>query len=120
MGKSVIIIGPGPEFAQNSMQHYYKILNTKAKQAVSAAQVCTKEQYLALNGRVLKHLKQLESEGMCTLIEPLQALGEQESFPSVRGNTLLLHDTHHMTSDYSIWLYGRLKPQLMKALGVAE
>ena len=118
MGKSVIIIGPGPEFAQNSMQHYYKILNTKAKHAATVAQVCTREQYLALNGKVIKQLKQLESEGMCTLIEPLQVLGEQESFPSVRGNTLLLHDTNHMTSDYSIWLYGRLKPQILRALNM--
>lgn len=120
MGKKVILIGPGPEFEQNSLQHYYKILNTKGEKAADAAPVYTQEQYMVRNADALKQLRLLESEGLCTLIDPTQSLGDQESFPSMQGNMLLMLDRDHMTSDYSIWLYNRLKPQILKALGIEE
>lgn len=119
-GKHAVIIGPTPEFTgQPALLHFNKIYALRgmsAADAEAAAATCSREQYLELNSYALPLLVQLQEEGLCTLIEPLQTLAPGEVFRSLAGGQLLMTDGNHMSPGQSINLMQKLSDQLLRAL----
>lgn len=116
MGRKVIIMGPVPEIEESTSKHYYKIVNIRNHKPEDVFKGCTREQYDRRNGRVIVCLRELEAEGLCSIIDPLEALGHEDAFPAMKINSQYMHDSHHMTPEFSIWMAERLWPQLREAL----
>ena len=110
MGKSVIVIGPEPEFNMGPIQNYSKTLALRGLGFEAIAPTCSREQLERRNRRVLPILRQLEKEGLFVLLNPLDSLAADEKFRSVEGNTLLMHDRHNMYAPQSIRIIGHFSP----------
>lgn len=117
IGKTPILFGPSPEVERSSLKHYVKIINTRAIKLKDIKQGQTLEEYMARNSSVYQYLDQLESEGLCYVVRPYKALKPGEKFPEFKDKTQFFHDTHHLTSEGSIWLMKRILPQLKEAMG---
>ena len=121
MKKNVIIIGSTPRFDSSTSQlkHYYKIQKIKGKQGsdCTTGQFLTAAQHTARCAHIISDLKQMENEGLCTVIEPLNALSPEENYFSYSKNGVLyMSDSNHMTPSFSIWLVERLWSQILGAL----
>ena len=111
LGKKVVITAPLPRFLHHVPLNYMRI--AQFKEGVDLFSVrCTEEMYTKDCGELVEVMKRLEREGLCTVIYPHDALQPGEEFQYVRDGVLMLYDKIHMTSDGSIWLWSRLKPQL--------
>ena len=111
MGKNVILIAPTPEFKTHPL-HYYKIKKLRNTSWDVINTTCTRDEYLAQFSEVLSYLHQMQSDGLCTIIEPLETL-PSTGFTSIKGNTLYISDTYHMTPTFSIWFVERLWSQIL-------
>lgn len=122
--KKVVIIGPTPEFGNQSvLVHYDKIFALRHKSSAAAeeaAAVCTREQYLEMNRVVLPLLEQLQADGLCTIIDPLAALSEGEVFRTIIGRKMMMADSHHLGVEQSVWLMRRLAKELRAQLQPAS
>lgn len=118
LNKQVILVAPTPEFEMRPLQHYCKVLNLRGRMITHIAPVCTLEQHMQNNSAVLPILRKLEKEGLCSLLDPVEALGDRTEFLAAADNTLLMYDEHHMYAEHSIYLIERLIPQLRQMLGI--
>lgn len=113
MGKDVILIAPTPEFKTHPL-HYYKIKRLRNTPWDVINTTCTREEYLAQASQILSLLHQMQSEGLCSVIEPLNAL-PSTGFTSIKDDTLYMSDTYHMTPVFSIFLTEGLSQHLQIA-----
>lgn len=117
-GKKAIVVGPAPEFpSQAALLHYDKIfLLRKLQGDCSKVATCDAARYMAVNGPVLALLHKMQDEGLCTLLEPLQALAPGEAFLSLKDGRLMMKDNNHMFCSMAIELVQKLLPALRAAL----
>ena len=120
LGKSAVILGPTPEFGpQAALLHYDKIFSLQgitSTEAEQQAATCTKQQYLHTHATALRVLRQMQDEGLCRLIEPLDTLPEGELFRSLQGGVLMMTDANHMSVGMSRLIMQQLRHQLRAAL----
>lgn len=113
--KKVVIIGPTPEFPMHAFLRYYRVRHLQGERN-DRFPICTREAHEKENAHVYGILRKLDADGLCTLIDPLDALEPGEVFQSVRDNMVQMKDNDHMFSGNSIWLMHRLLPRLKEAL----
>ena len=119
INKQVILVAPGPEFDMKPLQHYCKVLNFRGKMVADIAPVCTREQHRENNKVVTPILEKMAKEGLCSILDPQDALEAEYDFRAAADNTLLMYDQHHMYAEHSIYLIERLVPQLRRFLGIS-
>lgn len=120
MGKSVVLVGPGPEFNMRPLQHFCKALRFRGMTLADIAPVCTRESHMDTNRKVMETLRRLEKEKLCTVLDPMDALEEGRDFLAAAENTLLMYDQHRMYAEHSIYLIERLVPQLRNIFGIVS
>ncbi len=119
-GKKVVLFAPTPEFPhQPPLLHFDKAFSLRhisPAEVEKTAAVCDPASYLRINQSILPILYKMRDEGLCVLIEPLQALQPGEVFRAIRGNSMLMIDDNHMDPGLSIPLVEKLRPFLREAL----
>lgn len=118
MGRHIMLIGPMPEYQIDSLEHYGKVLKRRHMRYDDITPVCTMEQFFKIHNKILPVLRQMEEEGLCTLIKPWETMKPGEGFSAVRNNTLQMWDRHHMYCSQAIWMTDLLKPQILRALNM--
>lgn len=116
LGRHAILVGPYPEYEKNNPLHYQRVAVLKEMSLNQVAPTCPPEKYEQKNKRVLPILRQMEQEGLCSLLEPVKMLEPGEHFRASLDDRLFMHDTNHLSPEGSIWMMKRLLPQLKKAL----
>lgn len=116
MGKKAVLIGPEPEFRMKQLTAYYRVRQLRGYDPLACAPYCTLERLREMNAEVYPRLRQMEKEGLCTIVDPAEALKPGERFESLRGNVAQMKDDNHYLSSFSIWLMERVSPQLQRAL----
>ena len=112
MGKRVTLVGPIPEYDQNSPAHYQRAAILRGLGAEAASPTCQPEQYAEQNRAVLPVLQRMEKDGLCTLLCP----PEGTVFHASRGNELLMYDDNHFTAEGAVWFTRLLVPGLKEVL----
>ncbi len=119
-GKKVVLIGPAPEFPDQSLLlHFDKAFTLRhisPAEVEKTAAVCGADFYLQINETTLSILTKLRDEGLCALIEPLKALRSGETFRTVQDGKLIMVDDNHMNAGLSVPLMQKLRPFLRAAL----
>lgn len=119
MGKQVVLMGSSPAYPAGVPTRFHRVLALRRMSMSDVPTiVCTQEQYRDQVAQVMPMLRRMESEGLCCLVDPLQALQAGESFVSVVGNDCLIVDKTHLSPAGSKWYVERLAPQLRRALGL--
>lgn len=118
-GRQVVLLAPTPEYDHGVSIRHARVAWLRGE-SFKANPTCSAEQYQTQHREVLSMLRRLESDGLCKVIEPLEALQGGEEFHYVRKGVLMMHDNNHLTSEGSIWLWKRLKPQLREIFGGTE
>ena len=119
INKQVILVAPGPEFDMKPLQHYCKVLNFRNKTLADIAPICSREKHIENNSAIFPILDKMAQEGLCSILDPMDALEEGFDFRAAADNTLLMYDQHHMYAEHSIYLIERLVPQLRQILGIS-
>lgn len=115
VGKRVILMGPTPEFPLQSFLRYYRIRHLHGKSNDDFPSL-TRQAHEQENARVYTILRRMEAEGLCSLVDPAEALAPGEVFLTVRDNMVQMRDDDHMFAGNAIWLMERLLPRLQRQL----
>lgn len=114
IGKNVILVASTPEFPIVDFLRFFRVRQMRSK--ALEYPTCTPEHHEQQHAQAYAILRKMQKEGMCTLLDPLDALEPGEIFLSVREGKMEMLDDDHMYCGNSIWLIRRLLPRLQKAL----
>lgn len=97
-GKKVVLLTDNPKIAAaNPKQYVFGQRLNGAKSFDAPAYCCTKEQYERQNRDFMYIAERLEREGHCRLIRLGEALLQDGTFTCMKGNKLMMKDSHHLT-----------------------
>ena len=116
IGKQPILIAPYPEYSASNTLHYQRTAVLQGLTFEDISPSHTREEYAAYNRRELDILQRMESQGLCTLIKPADALSEGERFHASKGDVSYMVDTDHLSPAGSIWFMQMLRGKLLEAL----
>lgn len=98
LGKKVILLTDNPHIQGKNPRQYVLSKRLKGDRDFNDADfICTREAYLAQNSSFTTCAERLEREGQCTLIRMGEALLQGGTFTCMKGNGLLMKDSHHLS-----------------------
>ena len=117
LGKQTILILPYPRFDRNPLKHVrWLIRRGKGLHEFSEAITQTKEEYERDNRTSLHMLRQMEAEGLCTLVDPCANRPDATRFCAVEDGVLLFKDSDHLSVRGSVSFMRSMAPQLLRLL----
>ncbi|MCH5285781.1 MAG: hypothetical protein J1E42_09300, partial [Akkermansiaceae bacterium] len=121
LGRQVFLMAPVYEF-QSAFTRMTRVLYLRGMglddERFVRLNTCTRAQYQAAHGETLRMLRQLESEGLCVVLDPISALPPDEGYGAVKDGVLLYRDSNHLTASGSVWLIEKIWPQLQQKLAL--
>ena len=117
IGKVPIVIGPTPTSHKSSFDHYYKIINARAKTIRELDVGCPLKEHIITHHKAYELLDKLSAERLCHVIKVTDALKLNERFYCTDGKSeLYMADSVHITTSFSIFLWKRLFPRLKEII----
>ncbi|MGN0868718.1 MAG: acyltransferase family protein [Akkermansia sp.] len=117
LGKQTILLLPYPCFDRNPLKHVrWLIRRGKGLHEFSEAVTQTREAYERDNATSLRMLRQLEAEGLCSLLDPCANRPDATRFCAVEDGVLLFKDSDHLSVRGSVSFMRSMAPQLLRLL----
>lgn len=97
-GKRVILLADAPYLKGHNPAQYVLRKRLKGDNNFSEPDyICTQEEYDKRNAAFMQCAERLEQEGKCTLLRMGDALLQDGTFCCMKGNMLLMIDSHHLS-----------------------
>ena len=117
LDKHVVLIGPWPETKMEDPCRFIRIEARKGNKNVDMAPLtCTRDELVEMNKRITPMLKQLEGEGLCSVLYGFDYIPADKPFVAYRNGEFLLSDDDHLSGAGSIDLFNYLQPQIESVL----
>ena len=117
LDKHVVLIGPWPETKMEDPCRFIRIEARKGNKNIDMAPLtCTRDELVQLNKRITPMLRQLEHEGLCSVLYGFDYIPADKPYVAYRNGEFLLSDDDHLSGVGSIDLFNYLQPQIESAL----
>ncbi len=113
LGRHVILLGPTPETkCSNPLRHVRTAVRKGQNPLDLSLMTDTHQEIAERNKDVLNILHALQAEGLCSLLDVLAVIPEDEPFVAYQNGKILLSDDDHLSGDGATEIFRRLRPQL--------
>lgn len=119
IGKKVVIMGPEPRFEEKNPMRYYRFL---LRNEYSFAEkpnpkcICLEERYYSQFGEVISFMKDMEKEGVCSILYPHKYLFTNGIVGMEKNGNLVFRDHHHLSVSGSELLVRAMWPDIANVL----
>lgn len=113
LGRHVILLGPTPEAKCSDPVRHIRTAMRKGQNPIDLSPLTSTHQEIAeLNKDVLDILHAIQAEGLCSVLDVLSVIPENEPFVAYKDGKVLLSDDDHLSGDGATEIFRRLRPQL--------
>ena len=117
LGKHVILLGPCPELHVNSPTRHIRIAIRAGQNPINLAPIsCSREFAFELNKEALDLVNTVRDEELCSVLDAISFIPENEPFCAYQDGKFLMRDDDHFTGVGSTILFKALRPQLEQLL----
>lgn len=121
LNKHVILLGPAPKIPHKTPAQVVRIAKRKKQDPMDLSAIsCTRKSLLEKNIHILPMLNKLKDEGICSLVDTISYLPEDEPWVSYQNGQFLMNDDNHLTEAGSIHFFEYLQPQFELLLKQAQ
>lgn len=117
IGKRLILLTDNPHLKGRDPRQYVLSKRLRGENSFDETDyICTKDEYNAQSAVFMQVAERLEKEGRCTIIRMGEALLQDGDFSCMKGNKLMMKDSHHLSYMGGLEVVRLIADDFLKAL----
>lgn len=116
IGKNVVLMAPPPDFEFHPARSARLVKKHNASTDAYKIFECSHERYTKRHGHVVRMLKQMESEGLASVLEPASVVSAGAPHLSYENGKLYFRDKDHLSVTGSIMYMTKLKERFFELI----